>query len=364
MPAVTTTPQYLLASNLSSVYIKTQSALGTWEDPTPAVPAPGSGYVGTNAVRVVGTPKFSVRGAGIIQRADVMTPWGGNQSSKTGGLGWDITLTTELFWQLGENYDLTLATLTQLAPLFLASPWSITNPAADDVALAIQPLFYADVNRSTADFAVQPFSIAYEETGGKRFEAYDCVCVPKITWEYGQKVMIEWTIKGKWRPVTAALGVEPTYVTPADQSPIIGVNCSVALTDFFENVNAVSKVTIDTGWAINDVADFRETYGFGLGFIALSASPSIELDVADLIEAPTAGGGEPDWTDAEANTILTSLDLVLTVGSKAITFTLTNPQLAAFPTPGETNSYRTNTLKFQGIPSSNTPVMTITFEGA
>ena len=123
-------------------------------------------------------------------------------------------------------------------------------------------------------------------------------------------------------------------------------------------------MTVDTGWAINDVADFRETYGFGLGFINLAASPSIELDVADLTEAPTAGGGEPDWTDAEANTILTSLDLVLTVGTKAITFQLTNPQLAAFPTPGETNSYRTNTLKFQGIPSSNTPVMTITFEGA
>lgn len=378
MPAVSTTPQYLLASNLSAVYVKTQSTLGAWDDPTPAVSPPTvpPTYVGTNAVRVVGTPKWSVRGAGLIQRADQNTPWGGNQSTKTGGLGWDITLSTELFWELGAPLDLTLASLTQLAPLFLASPWAITNPTGDNVALAVQPLFYADVNRTTMDFAVQPFSIAFEETGGKRFEAYDCVCVPKVSWEYGQRVMIEWTIKGKWRPVTAALGVEPTYVTPADQSPIIGVNCSVALTDFFENVNAVSKVTIDTGWAINDVADSRETYGFGLGFIALSASPSIELDVADLPEGPSTTtnpgpppvivptGQEPDWTDAEANTILTSLTLGLTVGSYAITFTLANPQLAAFPTPGETNSYRTNTLKFQGIPSSNTPVMTIEFEGA
>ena len=361
MPAVTTTPQFLLASNLSAVYIKTQTQLGVYEDPTPAVPAPGSGYVGTNVVRVVGTPKFSVRGAGIIQRADVLTPWGGNQSSKTGGLGWDITLTTELFWRLGVDIsDPTLLEQTQLGPLFLASPWRLD--LGGNINLWVQPLFYADVDRDTAPFAVQPFSIAYEETNGKRLEAYDCVCVPKLSWEYGQKVMIEWTIKGKWRPVTFALGVVPDYVRPDTQAPIVGVNCSVSLTNFFENVNAVSKVTIDTGWAINDVADFRETYGFGLGFSNLATSPSIELDVADLTEAPTAGGGEPDWTDAEANTIFPDeLGLLMDVGGYAINFVLYNPQLAAFPTPGETNSYRTNTLKFQGIPNSADSVMSWTF---
>lgn len=362
MPAVTTTPQYLLASNLSAVYIKTQTDLGVWDDPTPAVPAPGTGYSGVNAVRVVGTPKFAVRGAGIIQRADVMTPWGGNQSSKTGGLGWDITLSTELFWQLGkDDSDPTLALYTQLHSLFLASPWKIA--IGGNVELQTQPLFYADVDRDTADFAVQPFSLVYEETGGKRFEAYDCVCVPKLSWEYGQKIMVEWTIKGKWRPVTASLGVSPVYVAPDTEAPLIGVNCALTLTDFFENVNAVSKVTIDTGWAINDVADFRETYGFGLGFINLAASPSIEVDVADLTEAPTASLGEPDWTKAEDNTIFnTALTLTLTVGGYTINFYLYNPQLAAFPTPGETNSYRTNTLKFQGIPLSSGPVMSWAFQ--
>jgi hypothetical protein len=377
MPAVTSTPQYLLASNLSAVYVKTQTALGVWEDPNPNIepdPLEPPIYDGATAIRVVGTPKFSVRGAGIIQRADVMTPWGGNQSSRTGGLGWDITLSTEFFWQLGEPLDPTLATLTQLAPLFLASPWAIKDLGLDILGLEVQPFFHAEENRSTVDFAVQPFSIAYEETGGKRFEAYDCVCVPKLSWEYGQKVMIEWTIKGKWRDVTTYLGVVPTYIAPDVQAPIIGVNCSVTLTDFFENVNAVSKVTVDTGWAINDVADFRETYGFGLGFLNLAASPSIELDVADLPEGPatstdpgpppvtTNTGHEPDWTDAQANTILTELNLTMTVGAYTLGFILANPQLAAFPTPGETNSYRTNTLKFQGIPNSTATVMTWAFE--
>jgi len=349
MPAVTTTPQYLLASNLSAVYIKTQSALGQYDDPTPAVAPPGTGYVGTNAVRVVGTPKFSVRGAGIIQRADVLTPWGGNQSSKTGGLGWDITLTTELFWALGAEYN-TLADQTQLAPLFAACPFRITQSGYTE--MFVQPNFVASATRDL-EFAVQPFSIAYEETSGKRFEAYDCVCVPKISWEYGQKVMVEWTIKGKWRPVTSFLGVEPVYVAPDLQAPIVGVNCTVSLPDMLDSVNAVSKVTIDTGWAINDVADFRETYGFGLGFINLAASPSIELDVADFAEDT-----QPDWTAAQANTIFPdSLVLNLFVGDYSIIFSLTNPQVAAFPTPGETNSYRTNTIKFQGIPSSSGHLM-------
>lgn len=363
MPAVTSTPQYLLASNLSAVYIKTQTALGVWEDPCPETsPGPPPVYAGYNAVRVVGTPSFAVRGAGIIQRADVLTPWGGNQSSKTGGLGWDITLTTELFWELGESLDLYLNSLTQLAPLFLASPFAIKDLGLNIIGLEVQPLFYAEENRTTKDFAVQPFSIVYEETNGKRFEAYDCVAVPKLSWEYGQKVMIEWTIKGKWRPVTFALGVVPEYIAPEVQAPIIGVNCSVSLTSFFDNVNAVSKVTIDTGWAINDVADFRETYGFGLGFINLAASPSIELDVADLPEMSNAAGGEPDWTDAETNTIFNELNLTMTVGAYSIGFILSYPQLAAFPTPGETNSYRTNTLKFQGIPNAPTTVMVWAFQ--
>jgi hypothetical protein len=51
----------------------------------------------------------------------------------------------------------------------------------------------------------------------------------------------------------------------------------------------------------------------------------------------------------------------MTVGAYSLGFILSNPQLAAFPTPGETNSYRTNTLKFQGIPSSEAAVMTWAF---
>lgn len=98
MPTVTTNPQTLLASNTSAVYIRTQTALGApaWDptaSPTPTYP------LATDAVRIVGTPTWTPRGAGIITRGDVMTPWGGAQAPRTGGLGWDITFQTEMYWK-------------------------------------------------------------------------------------------------------------------------------------------------------------------------------------------------------------------------------------------------------------------------
>ena len=343
MPAITTNPQFLLASNLSCVWIKTQDQLGVFDDPTD----------GGTPVRVVGTPAFAVRGAGIIARTDVYTPYGGNQASKTGGLGWDITFSTEFYWNPAGDYDATLALHTQLGPLFLAGPWKIGPNGANETLLQVQPFFLAS-NTRTLDYAVQPFSIVYEEQGGKRFSAYDCVAIPKFSWEYGQRVMLEWTVKGKWMPVGSSTDEVPTYVDPATQAPIIGVNCALSMPTFFDNVNALSKVTIETGWAITDVADMRESYGFGLGFNALAASPSIEVSVADYSETV-----QPDWTDAENNMIFGS-DLTLSLeigGAGPIVWAFKNPQFVAFPTPADENGYRSNGLKFIGVPSSSAPVL-------
>lgn len=336
MPAITTNPQFLLASNLSSVWIKTQTALGAFEDPV----------LGGVPVRVVGTPTFAVRGAGIIARTDVYTPYGGNQSSKTGGLGWDITFTTEFYWNPSEQYSGAGNFTTQLSALFLASPWDIQAGGATATYLKVQPLFTATAPTRVQAFSVQPFSIVYEEQNGKRFEAYDCVCVPKISWEYGQRIMIEWTVKGKWMPVGTSTNEAPNYVSPAYQPPIIGVNCNLTLAGLFDNVSAVSKVTIETGWAITDVADMRETHGFGLGFIALTNSPSLEVSVADFAE-----NLQPDWGDAESNATYPgeTLDLTLQLGAVSFLWSFSNPQLVAFPTPGEENGYRTNTLKFISV---------------
>ena len=350
--------EFLIASNTSAVFIKTQSALGTFDNPTASA---------TNAVRVVGTPKFTPRGAGIIQRTDIYTPFGGGQAAVTGGIGWDITFQTELFWRFDETQGGTsqyiTTTQSQLSALWLASPWAITLPSTDTL-LTVQPYFSADVDRASAAYTVQPFSIAYEESNGKRYEAFDCVCVPKFSWESGGKIMIDWTVKGKWRDVTNSTNTVPTYPeqygTPAPQPPLIGQNATLALTGFFgANTNALSKVTVDTGWAISDVADSRQAYGFGLGFIALTTYPTIAVEVANFAESV-----EPDWTTAQANTVNSSNDLTLTltVGTDTIVFTLAEPQLIEWPAPGDANGYRNIGLKFGGIPNGTQPsVLSVLF---
>jgi len=393
--------QFLIASNTSAVYIKTQATLGVFDDPTPAIsPVPGSApfYTGTNAVRVVGTPKFTPRGAGIIQRTDIYTPYGGGQSAVTGGIGWDITLQTEFFWRFDETPGAASQYITtnqsQLSALWLASPWAITLlNTSTDTLLTVQPNFTANNVRvaSTGTEYVQPFSIAYEEANGKRYEAFDCICVPKINWESGGKIMIDWTIKGKWRDVTNSINAPdlvPVYPeqytgTAKPQPPLIGQNAAMALTGFFgPDTNALSKVTVDTGWAINDVMDTRQAYGFGLGFIALTTYPTIAVEVANFAEgtATQAGPpvvpqvGQPDWTAAQANTIYagqlgsggvavgSALTVTISIGTDQIVFTLNLPQLIEWPAPGDANGYRNIGLKFGGIPNNTqTTVMSILF---
>ena len=344
----------LIASNQSAVWIQTQAVLGTPVDPT---------VTGT-PIRVVGTPKFAVRGAGIIDRKEVFTPWAGNTSSRTGGLGWDITLQTEFFWLFNEAFDLTLANQTQLAALWLSSPWAISDDGANnDTLMEVQPFFEPKVTRaggSPVAYAVQPFSMVYEETGGKRYEAKDCVALPKISWEYGQRVMIDWTIKGSWRPVIDSTDQQPVYpeqyATPAAEPPLIGVNCALTISGITCAVDAATKVTIDTGWTLNDVGDTRQQYGFGISFFRLDASPSLEIEMAEFDETLQAS-----WTQAQANTIGTSITLVMTIATSPLqtwTITLANPQYVAFPeNGGETNGYRSNALKWQAIPQSNATLL-------
>jgi len=71
---------------------------------------------------------------------------------------------------------------------------------------------------------------------------------------------------------------------------------------------------------------------------------------------------QPSWTDAQANTIGTSITLVMTIAaSQTWTILLNKPQYVAFPeNGGETNGYRSNALKWQAIPSSASTLMSFT----
>jgi hypothetical protein len=88
----------------------------------------------------------------------------------------------------------------------------------------------------------------------------------------------------------------------------------------------------------------------GIAMIALTSSPSIEIEVADLSETL-----QPDWEEAQDNTIGSSaFEVALTIASNTeVTFTLNQPQLVQWPTPGESNGYRNIGLKFAGIVNAN-----------
>jgi hypothetical protein len=342
----------VIASNTSAVYFQTQTTVGT------AIAA--SAIVAGDAIRVVGAPKFSPRGAGIIERTDTMTPFGGGQAVVTGGHGWDITFQTELFWDAATAGGTGGFANTQLAALWRATPFTVT-PADPDVTLAVQSQFATagSASRSPA-YAVQPFTMFYVESSGKRYAAFDCIAIPKISAEYGQRIMIDWTVKGKWLDPdaynTTATIAAPTY--PAAQPPIVALNCALTLTGYFENVTALTKWTFDPGFALSDVGDSREANGFGIGFSTLATYPSLEVDVADLPEGAVATPPQqPDWAKALSNEVFaTALTLAITVGTNdTITFSLANPQVIAWPAVGDTDGHRSLTLKFGAIPDATTP---------
>jgi hypothetical protein len=331
--------QVLNASNTSGVYIKLEGTPGTYEAPA------GSDFVPT-----VGTPKFTPRGPGIIRRADVMTPYGGELAAKTGGIGWDISFTTETYWNFGANafsVDPT-GTNTVLYALFRCCPFEIASGGTYDFKFISQAIYDIAASRSTNAYSTATCTIVYEEIGGKRYESAGCVCIPKFSFEAGGKIMIEWSIKGLWRPVTNSTPLVPTYTYPA---PLVGLDCDLSTTGPITSATgALAKVTYDPGFALSDVLDAKETYGMGIAMISLTSSPSIEMEVADLKES-TQG----DWTQAQANTVSsTALTVTVNIGATSLViFSLNEPQLIQWPTPGESNGYRNIGLKFAGIVNGN-----------
>ena len=328
--------QVLNASNTSGVYIKLESTPGTY-----AAPALG------DFVPVVGTPKFTPRGPGIIRRADIYTPYGGEVAAKTGGIGWDISFTTELYWNFagGAFTADPTTTNTVLYSLFRSCPFSIATGGTNDFKFISQALYNIAATRTGGNsYSASTFSIAYEEIGAKRYEASGCVCIPKFSFEAGGKIMVEWSIKGQWRPVQDSTGLQPTNLS---LMPLIGQNCTLSLTGPLTSASgALSKVTYDPGFALSDVMDAKQTYGMGIAMISLTSSPSIEIEVADLSE-----NDQDDWGQAQDNTV-SSTALEVTVGISGqylVIFSLNEPQIVQWPTPGESNGYRNIGLKFAGI---------------
>ena len=237
---------------------------------------------------------------------------------------------------------------TSSEALWRACPFNVhVGTSPNDTVFDSQALYTLAVNRSATTYATNPFTIVYQETGGKQYSAYDCVCIPKFSWEAGGKVSIEWSIKGKWVPVADSGNTAISYAYT--ESPLVGTACTMSGAQFGSSTSALAKVAYDPGFALSDVLDARETYGMGIAMIALASSPSLEVETADLTETL-----QSDWGDAEDNTVFAgALTVGIAVGNDAVKFVLTSPQLIQWPTPGESNGYRNIGLKFAGIVDAN-----------
>jgi hypothetical protein len=282
-----------------------------------------------------------------------MTPYGGELAAKTGGIGWDISFTTELLWNFGtaENFTVNFGTLTTpLYALFRSCPFKVTG-SSEDYTFSSQAIYDIAASRTPNAYSTSTFTILYQEApSGKAYAASGCVCIPKFSFEAGGKIMVEWSIKGQWQPVGSVTlpGLVPSYVyTP----PLVGTNCALSAAGPLSSATtALAKVSYDPGFALSDVLDAQQEYGMGIAMISLTSSPSIEIEVADLSETL-----QPDWGEAQANTV-DSTALTVTValtGNTSVVFSLNEPQLIQWPTPGESNGYRNIGLKFAGIVNAN-----------
>jgi hypothetical protein len=339
----------VIASNISALFAKAEATPGTFEAPA-----------GTDAIRVVGTAKFTPRGAQLIQRADVMSPYGGAQASARGSLGWDITFQTELYFDAsvtissgGANGFLNqFIANSRLAALFAATPLGVSVTPTDTLNAYMQPIYLISnntVRTGPLNCSIQPCTIVYEEQGGNRYAATGCVGSFKISADYGQRVLIDWTFKGLWEDPSASVDLAPTWNENAtDTYPRVMVNAAVTL-PYTNAVTAVTKFAFDPGYALTDVGNSIAANGMAIAMVALTNAPTIDLEVADLPQ-----GVQDDWSEAllgvnqSYSPTIVSLDFG---GTANITFALPNSQVM-LPVPADRDGYRALGLKFIHVSTS------------
>lgn len=311
---------YQLPSNISAFFAKTESLAGT-------APSIGS----TDAIRVIGTPSFKLRGKGIITDRNSQTPMGGGIQTVTGSLGWDVTFQTELYMPDPGTFN-----DNPLAPLFRACQLGL-NESGSTVILSSTAGFNVDPARGNAT-DIQTVTLLWQESGGKQYEATGCVGRFKMSGSAGDRVMIDWEFKGLWVAPADSTDITPTYES-IQSSPLIFEGAT--LTDGMSSgsLYSLSSWTYDSGIQLQDWEDGLATYGFAIGGSILGASPSLELTVAEALESTT-----PTYTDAIADTA-GNWTLTTTSGARSIAILLRNAQQGMVPELGELSGYRTQKLK-------------------
>lgn len=318
---------------------KTQTTLGTF--PT---------IDGTNVINVVGTPSWKTRGAGtggLIARADLYTDRGGGQFPVRGKIGWDITFQTELYLPDPSSPD-----TNPLMPLFRACMVNLVDTGADFHFYSTAQTGVSTVRTNAWD--LQPVSLQWQQLDGRTFQAVDCVGTFKFSATAGEKVMIDWTFKGKWNAVPSGV----TAIASADytdqQAPIIFANSTLTLALTAGNTASfdLQSFEYDSGVTLSDVDDALATYGFGIATTAFADYPKLVVDIASQAES-----AQSTWTNAfnvtpTGTPPAPTTTLLITVGGgRTLTFQLRNSRQLVMPEETEANTMRRQKLTFVGIAS-------------
>jgi hypothetical protein len=243
------------------VYAKSQSTLGTAATITPA---------SDPALRVYQRPVPVIVGEGLIERGDVVSPFGPGLPPVQGAKAWEVTLMTELLAPSAQA-DVTTSPLQPL--------WNSCGVMADD-PITWQPSRVAA--RGTTLATLVPFTVEIHEVGGNVYKLYDCHAIPTVTVEAGQRGMVSWAVRGRYVAPAASALVLADVDYGADPLPIVGINVTAG--DDAEDFTAISRVELSTGLAFVDRSDVADAHGTAPLFLDWAEAPSVALSADSKAE--------------------------------------------------------------------------------
>jgi hypothetical protein len=232
----------------------------------------------------------------LIERSDLLSPYGPGLPPVLGSQAWDLTLSTELY---GFD-DLTDATSSSLAALFAASGYLRSDGLGSvtwDHAAA-----YSLVGAG-AGAGVVPATIQIDRPDGNAITLYDCVATWAVDAPSGARPRITWTIQGRWNGDPSASSLSsPLSVgdvvwsggTFADPLPWINEGASLAVPTS-GTLEGLASWALNPGVSLVERVDAQDARGFAPSYLSQAEPPTMAIVLDALAE-----GTLDAWTDALA----------------------------------------------------------------
>jgi len=334
---------------------------GTFAAATETTAGTFEALTATDVINVIGTPKFTPRGPGIISRADRLTYRGGEQIPVRGAVAWDVAFQTELYMPDPATFN-----TNRLARLFRACLFALDESGS---TVVLDSTANQDVNATrTNAWTQQPVSMQWQQLAGRTFQTKGAVGMVKISATSGEPVVLDWTFKGQWESVPGTVTQLATDLGANQSAPIVfyGATLTLALTTGATASFNLSAFEFTQGVTLSDQPDALAARGFGFSVLSFGAGPRLVVTVASQAETT-----QSTWTDADGVLPVApatppasaSATLVITVGSRSLTITLPIAKQIAYPEELDANGARVQKLFFVGCPppDSASPASRITF---